>query len=141
MSHSPYISSNAGPERDRPRILVADDDPGIRTLLRLTFETAGFEVIEAANGNEAREKAFENPPDVFVTDLAMPEGEGLETLRHFQCEFPSVPTVAISGAFSGGVLRSALYFGARAIMQKPLRTTKLLEIVSALMASGSLLKQ
>jgi CheY-like chemotaxis protein len=140
MPHSTDISQKADPGRDRPRILVADDDPGIRTLLRLTFETAGFDVIEAANGNEAAEKAAQTPPDVFVTDLAMPEGEGLETLRRFQCEFPSIPTVAISGAFSGGVLRSALYFGARAVMQKPLRTTKLLEIVSALIAGGSLLK-
>jgi CheY-like chemotaxis protein len=140
MSPARNTSGSSNADDNRRRILVADDDPAIRTLLRLTFETAGFAVVEAANGKEAAEKALEAPPDVFITDLAMPEGEGLETLRRFQAEFPSIPTVAISGAFSGGVLKAALCFGARAVMQKPLRTRKLLEIVSALSTTGSLMK-
>jgi CheY-like chemotaxis protein len=138
MSSSSDSSSKAGSGRDRPVILIADDDPGIRNLLRLTFENAGFDVVEAASGTEAAARAAETRPDVFVTDLAMPDGEGLETLRRFQQEFPSILTVAISGAFSGGVLRSALYFGARAVMQKPIRASKLVEMVTVLMAGGSL---
>lgn len=132
-------ADDSSAERDKPRILIADDDPGIRNLLRMTFEIAGFDVIEAATGNEAAERAAESRPDIFVTDLAMPDGEGLETLRRFQQNFPAIPTVAISGAFSGGVLRAALYFGARAVMQKPIRTPKLVEIVSALMAGRPVL--
>ena len=62
------------------RILVADDEPGVRSFLRKVLEGAGYEVMEAANGKEALQKVRAGGVDMLITDLVMPEQEGIETI-------------------------------------------------------------
>ena len=63
------------------RILVVDDEPDIRDILRILLEGEGFEVEEANNGREALEKIQKRPPDLVITDYVMPEMDGEELCR------------------------------------------------------------
>jgi CheY-like chemotaxis protein len=121
--------------RVRPKIMVADDDAGVRKLLRYALEGAGFEVFLATNGLEASQHFRDVSPELLITDLAMPEQEGLETMRIFRSEFPNRPAIVMSGAFAEPVLRSALYLGASAVLEKPVRIPRLIELVHELVSA------
>ncbi len=122
--------------RQLRRILIADDDPALRRLIRLWLEGAGFEVEEAENGREALSKARESKPDLVVTDLVMPEQEGLETIPKLRAEFPDLPVIAVSGAFHGEMLRVASRLGATAVLPKPLTENSLLLAIRSTQAAG-----
>lgn len=65
----------------KAKILVADDDPAIVELIRVTLETHGYTVIPAYNGSEALRKAIQERPDLIILDIVMPEMDGYEVLR------------------------------------------------------------
>jgi DNA-binding response OmpR family regulator len=67
--------------RERPRILVADDDPDIRALVAYRLERAGYEVVAASDGAEALRLAFESEPDLAVLDVMMPRIDGYGVTR------------------------------------------------------------
>jgi len=104
------------------RILVIDDEELARFTLREILEAAGHEVIEASNGNEGTAFQRANPCDVVITDMIMPEKEGLETIVELKGEYPDLKIIAISG---GGrtrnldFLKLAGEFGADRIIIKP----------------------
>jgi CheY-like chemotaxis protein len=79
------------------RILVVDDEDQMRTMIRQMLEKSGYEVTEARNGREAICRYRERPSDVVITDLIMPEKEGIETIMEFRHEHPDVKIIAISG--------------------------------------------
>jgi DNA-binding response OmpR family regulator len=81
----------------RRRILVMDDDPEIRILLRQFLEEAAFEVDEAEGGREGLRKHGERPYDLVIADLFMPEGDGLEFLTKVRPKAVGLPVIAISG--------------------------------------------
>ena len=118
------------------RVIVADDDEQVRLMLRMTLEQAGYEVMGAADGNFASEMQREQPADVLITDIIMPDCEGLETIRQFRREFPEVRIIAISG---GGkvqpddYLRMAGRFGADRVFTKPVDRAALLGAVADLL--------
>jgi DNA-binding response OmpR family regulator len=62
---------------DQPTVMIADDDEGLRRLVQLTLEGQGFHIVEAANGADAMALAREEPPDVLLLDVAMPEIDGI----------------------------------------------------------------
>ncbi len=104
------------------RILVIDDDPNLRRTMRKILEREGHAVQEAENGLTGIRIVEEEPPDLVVTDLLMPEKEGIETIVELRERFPSIGIVAVSGA--GGVtdrgpLIDAELFGADAALSKP----------------------
>lgn len=84
-------------EMDRRRILLADDEPRLRGLLRRALERAGHEVEEAADGLEAMEKIEHRPPDVVVTDIGMPRMSGAELAIWVQREHPEIAVLLMSG--------------------------------------------
>lgn len=113
------------------RLLVADDDADMRQSMRLLLERAGHEVELAQDGARALELQRSRPADVLITDIFMPEKDGLETIERFRLEFPSVRIVAMSG---GGVhvkgdryLTTAEVAGADAVLRKPFEKDALLE--------------
>jgi len=111
-------------------ILAIDDDPDIRELLKRTLESAGHEVVLAAEGSEGARLCKARRPDLVITDLFMPTQEGLETIKQLHMEFPDLPIVAISGKPTGGtMLTVAERLGAKAILQKPFMAEELLGIV------------
>jgi two-component system, chemotaxis family, chemotaxis protein CheY len=122
------------------RILVIDDDPSLRRSMRKVLERSGHEVIEAEDGDKGMRLVREVPPDLVVTDLLMPEKEGIETIQELRAEFPEIPIVAVSGAGSveeGGPLLDAQLFGADATLSKPFEVEELVETVTRVLAGKS----
>lgn len=120
------------------RILVIDDEEDVRALLQDALEEAGYEVVLAANGALGLAAQRLCPADLVVTDLFMPEKEGIETIRDLRNEFPSVEIVAMSGG--GRVLNNDTYLfaansiGARLVLRKPFGRGVLLEAVRSALA-------
>jgi CheY-like chemotaxis protein len=116
---------------DRPaRILVADDEAGVRSFLRTVLEDGGYEVIEAVNGKQALKEALARRVDLVITDLVMPEQEGIETIRALRRDAPGIGIIAISGAFGGQFLKTAQLLGADAVLNKPVSAELLLAKVA-----------
>jgi CheY-like chemotaxis protein len=112
-------------------LLVVDDDPSIRGLLKTLFEGEGFSVEMATNGLEALEKAQAGGPDAIVLDLCMPVMSGQEFLQAWRERAPesTVPVLAISAY---GISQTAVDLGVQAFLPKPFDTMALLNTVEAL---------
>ena len=111
-------------------ILIIDDEEPIRALLRTTLEVAGYEVVEAANGREGLALYRHKPTDLVITDIAMPELNGLDMMLELTRYFLDAKVIAISGV--GGeknVLDVAKLLGARRTIQKPFSMLQLLDAV------------
>ena len=112
-------------------ILVVDDDETVRRVLRQMLETAGYEVREASNGKLAMLEFSRQPADLLITDIFMPEQEGMETINTLRREHPSLRVIAISGVGGDQYLKMAKFLGVRATLLKPLRLGTVLEAVKA----------
>jgi CheY-like chemotaxis protein len=121
-----------------PRILLVEDDEAVREILRKALVSAGYDVEEASDGAIALAAYYRQPPDLVITDLVMPEKDGLETIRELRRVNPAVKIIAMSG---GGrtlgpgqlYLESARLFGALKILAKPFTSSALLKAVSELL--------
>jgi len=121
-------------------ILVADDEAGIRRLVARTLERAGFTVTCVADGSAALARIDAEWFDLLVTDLIMPETEGLETIMRLRQTHPDLPIIAISGGNPrgpGDFLAMAQILGAKAILRKPFECDDLLATVQRILASGA----
>jgi CheY-like chemotaxis protein len=117
-------------------ILVIEDDNALRSLLITILVDAGYTVREAANGKEGLESAQMNPPQLVITDLVMPEKEGIETIIELRHNFPGTGIIAISGADQGSTyLRLAAKLGAQSTLAKPFRREALLRAVESCLLS------
>ena len=121
------------------RILLIDDEEIARYAVRQVLETGGHEVTEAENGNEGIALQKAQPFDLIVTDIIMPEKEGVETIIELKRDYPALPVIAISG---GGRTRN-LYFlklaersGADKALAKPFSEQELLQCVDDCLAKG-----
>ena len=118
------------------RVLVIDDEEQVRTLIREVLEGAGHEVMEAGNGREAMKLYEANPTKVVITDLVMPEQDGLETIRELRRRFPTVKIIAVSGAqqkLNLELLYVAEKLGALHTLEKPFEIRKLVALVEELL--------
>jgi DNA-binding NtrC family response regulator len=111
-------------------ILVIDDDPDIRDLVKATLASAGHQVSVAADGREGVQQCRAARPDLVITDLFMPEQEGIETIKQLRMESPDLRIVAISGKPTAGtMLEVAKRLGAHAALAKPFMADELLKVV------------
>lgn len=104
------------------RVLIIDDDKDLRRTLRRLLERAGHRTEEAANGGQGLALFRDGAFDLVVTDLIMPEKEGIETIMELREESPDVRILAVSGGLSmdkEGVLEDAEALGADASLAKP----------------------
>jgi DNA-binding response OmpR family regulator len=118
------------------RILVVDDEIAIREMLKQYLERAEYDVLVAQNGKEALKLNRGTPVDLIITDIVMPEKEGLETIVEFRRQFPSVKIIAISGGGQIGAnkyLDIAKALGAQKTFAKPFELRELLEEVRKLL--------
>jgi DNA-binding NtrC family response regulator len=117
-------------------IVIIDDDSAIRGTLRRILERVGHEVGEAAEGEAGMRLVGERPPELVITDLIMPEKEGIETIQELTERFPNVQILAISGAGGNegesGPLTDAMLFGAHAVLPKPFSVEQVLQTVAGL---------
>jgi DNA-binding response OmpR family regulator len=119
------------------RILVVDDEAPIRELLRLAFQTRGYEVAEAEDGEDALEKYDAFHPSVVVIDLVMPGMEGIEAIRHLRKKDGNLRIIALSGGGNMGFtdyLKYAQQLGADLAMSKPVALKELLANVAQLVS-------
>lgn len=118
------------------RILVIDDDKLLRVMLRRILEAEGYEVLEAAEGIEGLEMNRKNPADIIITDIIMPDKEGIETIGDLNTEFPDAKIIAISGGGHIGpdaYLKMAREFGADRSISKPIDRNELVAVVAELL--------
>lgn len=115
-------------------ILIIDDDEGWRTVVREVLRLERHEVVEAVDGTQGVEMCRRLRPQLVITDIVMPDKEGLETIEEIHGEFPDLPIIAMSGG--GDYLRKedflpmARQMGACATLGKPLSRESLLKAVN-----------
>ena len=113
-------------------ILIIDDEDPVREILRRLLERVGHTVSEAADGKTALRMYAGNPTDLVITDVYMPEMDGIEFLIRVLEAFPEARVIALSGgSFLGKeeVLRDAAQLGAVGILEKPFSVEECLEVV------------
>src|SRR6266581_9329513 len=112
------------------KLLLVDDEPALRELLRATFEGADVSVDEASSGQEAEERIRRRRPDVIVLDLRMPGMDGTELCKRLQADpkTKSIPIVLLTGA-APEEARRAQRAGAAALVRKPFSPLDLLAVV------------
>lgn len=118
------------------KILVIDDDELIRITFRNFLKKAGYAVIEAENGNAGITLFKRERPDIVITDLLMPEKEGLETISEIRALDPNIKTIAMSGGGNSQnmvFLKLALLIGANYTLQKPIKPGEVLAVVKGML--------
>lgn len=118
------------------RVLVIDDDSQMRAMLKQVLEKEGYDVIEAADGNAGIKSYRENLPDLVITDLIMPEKEGVETIMELKKDFPDANIIAASGGGRNepeSYLQMAKQLGAARVFAKPIDRSKLMDAVRELL--------
>lgn len=119
------------------RILIIDDEDQFRHMLRQMLERAGYEVSEATDGEKGLKFFRQESADLVITDIFMPEKEGIETIFELKRDFPNVKIIAISGGGRlGGLqyLRAAENAGADQSLVKPFEREELLQAVQDVLA-------
>ena len=119
------------------RILIMDDEEEIRSIIRRALTMAGHEIIEAEDGAVGLRLFQASSFDMVITDLLMPEKEGIETILELREEHPDLRILVVSGGMAGdreGPLADAVSLGADAAVAKPFTVAELLEAVDGLLA-------
>jgi len=120
------------------RILVIDDEDRIRGMLRTALEIEGHEVVEATQGDEALRLLRAQPAELVITDIMMPQKDGMEVIMALRREAPGLKVIAMSG---GGryalmeTLHMAEQLGAFAAMRKPFDLDAMIETVKRALAA------
>ncbi len=118
--------------RAMSKVLIADDDPTILMLLRVNLEMEGYEVVSAANGSEAIERAREEVPDLMILDVMMPGMDGWEASRQMR-EFPAlsdIPIIFLSARAQETDIQKGRDSGAMEYVTKPFDPPALMETVA-----------
>ena len=120
------------------RILVIDDEPDTRAMLEQILKRAGYEVVLAADGREGMERYRRSPADLVITDLYMPNQDGMETIRELRSCFPAVAIIAMSGQpGTGTMLAIAQNVADVGILRKPFLPDELIAAVEKALGGRS----
>lgn len=103
----------------KPLVLIADDDPDIRTLVRLRLERSGYTVISAVDGVEALALAADCSPDLAILDVAMPKLSGLDVTRTLRERLVTVPVILLTARARDMDVDAGAEAGATAYITKP----------------------
>jgi DNA-binding response OmpR family regulator len=114
-------------------ILVIDDEPQMRRLIARILTGAGHTVHQANDGRNGIELFHRVHPGLVITDIVMPDMEGIEMIRELHQEAPEIPILAISGGGPEVYLRAATGLGATAALAKPFGAAELLSVVERLL--------
>ena len=115
------------------RILIIDDDPDTRDLIQHTLNSAGHQTHTASEGREGLKHFLRNVVELVITDLFMPEVDGLEVIGGLRTHFPQLPIIATSG-HTPDLLSVARKMGSNEILHKPFSTDELLALVQKVLS-------
>ncbi len=115
------------------RVLVVEDEPDVRKTIRLVLEKAGYDVVEAEDGEQAIEvlHSGDNPlmVDLIISDLAMPKVSGMEAIPYFRSHFGSIPILVLTGSKAIADVTDSFRQGIVDYLTKPITQEKLLAAV------------
>ena len=113
-------------------ILVIEDDTCLRKIICKILEKEGHQVFEAPNGNVAFKWIEKQSLDLVITDIVMPEKEGIETIIQIRHEYPDLKVIAMSGCSESSLyLSNAKAFGAEVVIKKPIEKDVLINVIKA----------
>ena len=124
-------------------IIIIDDEPEVRTVVRLHLKSVGYNVVEAGNGEEAIQAvgSGDNPllTDAILCDIRMPKINGIEAIAFFREQYPSIPVIVVTGYPDMEMAKSFLEQGIFDYLVKPVEKAQLLEVVDKAVASRTML--
>ena len=120
---------------DRPRVMVVDDDAGIRLTLEAIIEDEGYDVVAVEDGYQAIELAKDTPFAVIFMDVRMPGINGVEAYRQIKMVSPSSVVVMMTGFSVEELVKEALREGAYAVIFKPVSPERIIDILQAVLKS------
>ena len=120
-----------------PRILIVDDEPGIRLGVRMYLEASGFEVLDASDCASAMQLLYMRTFDVAVLDYSLPDGTALMVLAEIGKVQPAMKAVVLTAYPSDTLARTVLASGAVKFLTKPIELAELLSILKDLTGAGS----
>lgn len=109
------------PKDQKPRVLLVDDYPDAREMYAEYLQFSGYDVIEAANGMEALQRALDSAPDIILMDLSLPVMDGWEATRRLKSDERTapIPVIALTGHALAGISEGAKKAGCDAFVTKP----------------------
>ena len=123
-----------------PRILVIDDEPLLRSTVVTILTREGFSVEEASDGEAGIAKFRKNQPDVVITDIFMPNRDGIEVVMELKHSYPRTKIIAMTGGGQTGMVEiasAANLLGADHILHKPFEKESLLAALNAVLGTPS----
>jgi len=130
------VAANASESRESTRVIVMEDDLLLRRMLESILRTVGYKVLSAGDGAEGMRAVRAHGADIVITDLFMPEQDGLQTIMQLKREFPAVRVVAMTAGASylsiENARAAATLIGADAFIEKPLDHRVLLDTMAEL---------
>jgi two-component system, OmpR family, alkaline phosphatase synthesis response regulator PhoP len=119
------------------KLLLAEDEPDVQLIARLSLAKAGFTVVTVGNGLEVLERVSTERPDVILLDWMMPDMDGFETCRHLKADpaTAAIPVIFLTARVQEGEIAKALALGAAGCIGKPFDAIGLGAQVKALLAA------
>lgn len=137
VTHTNPDTSDSGKKGDMQNILVIDDDKLMRLALARILIASGYNVVQASDGDEGLQMYRSQDFDLVITDLIMPDKEGIQIIRELRKENSKIRIIAMSAGGRGGAtdyLKWARLMGAKQCLSKPIKREELLNAVSAVLA-------
>ncbi len=128
---------------DKAKILLVDDEADIRDILRIALEQEGYEIYEAADGQEALDQVKQLKPDLVVLDLMLPKVDGYKVCQLLKSDdqYKKIPVLLFTARGRAEEISLAMECGANAYMAKPFEPKKLVAILGALVNASKLAKR
>lgn len=122
----------------RKKILLADDEEDVRTIVKMFLEGEGYEVVTAFDGLEALSLAETEAPDVILLDVMMPVMSGIEVTRRLKANTDTcqIPVIMLSAASQTDSIKQGIAAGARDYVVKPFQPSKLHEIIQRVLTTA-----
>ncbi|MCX5681852.1 MAG: response regulator [Candidatus Omnitrophica bacterium] len=119
----------------KKRILIADDEPDFLELLKKRLEKENYEILAAANGEEAMEKARKNKPDLVISDVEMPRMDGCALLSALSKEYGSIPVILLTSHTQFEEIKKGMDLGAISYVPKPFKVEVLLGVIHGMIGN------
>jgi DNA-binding response OmpR family regulator len=126
------MSGASAQSETSPRILIVDDDEGVREAIGIVLRAAGYALVTAEDGQQALDRASETRIDLLLLDLGLPVKSGWEVFERIATEHASIPIIIMTGQSNQQF--TALAAGASVLMEKPLDVVSLLRCIKELLA-------